>query len=100
MEDEVKSLRKSLLDIKGIDRKSNTFLGINEDIKKWATFMPLLNELKDPSMIVDDGRHWKKVKTLVEKEFDVDGTLLIQTIWDMKLFNFKDEIEDITDTAK
>ena len=65
MEDEVKSLRKQLLDIKGVDRKSNTFLGINEDIKKWATFMPLLNELKDPSMIVEDGRHWKKVKTLV-----------------------------------
>lgn len=65
MEDEVKALRKQLLEIKGIDRKSNTFLGINDDIKKWATFMPLLNELKDPSMIVEDGRHWKKVKTLV-----------------------------------
>lgn len=72
MEDEVKSLRKQLLDIKGIDRKSNTFLGINEDIKKWATFMPLLNELKDPSMIVEDGRHWRKVRSLVKKEFEVD----------------------------
>jgi len=61
MEDEVKSLRKALLDIKGVDRKSNTFLGISEDIKKWATFMPLLNELKDPSMNVEDGRHWAKV---------------------------------------
>jgi len=100
MEDEVKSLRKQLLEIKGIDRKSNTFLGINEDIKKWATFMPLLNELKDPSMIVEDGRHWKKVKTLVQQEFEVDDSLFIQKIWDMKLFNFKDEIEDVTDTAK
>jgi dynein heavy chain len=77
MEDEVKSLRKQLLDIKGVDRKSNTFLGINEDIKKWATFMPLLNELKDPSMIVEDGRHWKKVRDLVQKNFEVDNTLLI-----------------------
>lgn len=65
MEEEVKSLRKQLLDIKGLDRKSNTFLGINDDIKKWATFMPLLNELNDPSMIVEDGRHWNKVRTLV-----------------------------------
>jgi len=40
-------------------------LGISEDIKKWATFMPLLNELKDPSMIVEDGRHWAKVIKLV-----------------------------------
>ena len=65
MEEEVKSLRKQLLDIKGLDRKSNTFLGINDDIKKWATFMPLLNELNDPSMLVEDGRHWNKVRTLV-----------------------------------
>jgi len=65
MEDEVKALRKALLDIKGLDRKSNTFLGISEDIKKWATFMPLLNELKDPSMDVADGRHWSKVRKVV-----------------------------------
>jgi len=77
MEDEVKSLRKALLDIKGVDRKSNTFLGISEDIKKWATFMPLLNELKDPSMNVEDGRHWAKVIKTVQKEFTVDENLLI-----------------------
>jgi dynein heavy chain len=65
MDDEVKSLRKTLLEIKGVDRKSNTFLGISEDIKKWATFMPLLNELKDPSMLVEDGRHWAKVRKVV-----------------------------------
>lgn len=100
MEDEVKSLRKQLLEIKGIDRKSNTFLGINDDIKRWATFMPLLNELKDPSMIVEDGRHWAKVTTLVNKHFNVDDQLSIKTIWDLKLYQFKDEVEDITDTAK
>jgi dynein heavy chain len=77
MEEEVKTLRKQLMDIKGVDRKSNTFMGINEDIKKWATFMPLLNELKDPSMLVEDGRHWAKVKNLVKKEFSVDENLII-----------------------
>jgi len=65
MDDEIKGLRKNLLDIKGIDRKSNTFLGISEDIKKWATFMPLLNELKYPSMEVEDGRHWANVRKCV-----------------------------------
>jgi len=50
MDDEVKRLRKQLLDIKGIDRKVNTYLGINEDIKKWSTFIPLLSELKDKAM--------------------------------------------------
>jgi dynein heavy chain len=65
MDDEVKKLRKELVDIKGLDRRSNTFIGINDDIKKWATFLPLLTELKDPSMEVEDGRHWNKVRTLV-----------------------------------
>ena len=53
--------------IKGVDRKSNTFVGISEDIKKWATFLPLLAELKDKSMDVEDGRHWAKVRNCVKK---------------------------------
>jgi len=64
MDDEVKKLRKELTDIKGLDRKSNTFIGINEEIKKWATFLPLLADMKDPSMIVEDDRHWNKIRKL------------------------------------
>lgn len=61
------------MDIKGLDRKVNTYFGLNEDIKKWATFIPLLAELKDKAMeeiteVEKDGqtvtikRHWEKVK--------------------------------------
>jgi len=61
------------MDIKGLDRKINTYFGLNEDIKKWATFIPLLAELKDKAMeeiteVEKDGqlvkikRHWEKVK--------------------------------------
>jgi len=77
MEDEVKGLRKVLSDIKGIDRKSNTYLGLNDEIKKWATFLPLLTELKDPSMIVDDDRHWAKVRKETNSDFKVDDKLEI-----------------------
>lgn len=56
MEDEIKKLKKSLLDQKAIDRRANAFVGINEDIKRWGTFLPLLGELKDPSMEVEDGK--------------------------------------------
>jgi len=66
MEDEIKKLKKSLLDQKAIDRRANAFVGINEDIKRWGTFLPLLGELKDPSMEVEDGRHWKKLKDIVK----------------------------------
>jgi len=66
MEDEIKKLKKTLLDQKSIDRRANAFVGINEDIKRWGTFLPLLGELKDPSMEVEDGRHWKKLKDIVK----------------------------------
>lgn len=47
MEDEIKKLRKFLIDMKGIDKRSNVFTGISDDLRKWATFIPLLSELKD-----------------------------------------------------
>lgn len=77
MDDDVKKLRKGLTDIKGVDRKSGTYQGLNEEIKKWAIFLPLLAELIDPAMIVEDGRHWAKVKNTVGKEFTVDEKLCL-----------------------
>lgn len=100
MEDEIKKLRKGLTDLRGIDKRSNAFTGITEELKKWATFLPLLGELKDPSMNSEDGRHWKKLKDLVKKEFEVSQELLLEIIWDLKLFDYKDGIEEITDQAK
>lgn len=100
MEDEIKKLRKQLVDLRGIDKRSNAYLGINEDLKRWATFLPLLGELKDPSMETEDGRHWKKLKQIVKQEFTVDENLQLQTVWDLKLFDFKDGIEEITDQSK
>jgi dynein heavy chain len=66
MDEEVKKLRKGLTDIKGVDRKSNVYQGLNDEIKKWGVFIPLIAELKDGSMIVDDDRHWRKVRDLVK----------------------------------
>lgn len=100
MEDDIKKLRKGLTDLRGIDKRSNAFIGITEELKKWATFLPLLGELKDPSMNSDDGRHWKKLKVIVKKEFEVIPDLLLEVIWDLKLFDYKDGIEEITDQAK
>jgi dynein heavy chain len=97
MEDEIKKLRKTLIDQKQIDRRANAFVGIAEDLKRWMTFLPLLGELRDSSMEVEDGRHWKKLKDIVKQEFEVDDNLELKTVWDLKLFDFKDGIEDITD---
>jgi len=48
-------------------------------------------------MVTDDSRHWKKLKELVGKEFLIDESLQLQTVWDLELFNYKEGIEDITD---
>lgn len=66
MEDDIKKLRKGLIDLRGIDKRSNAFLGIADELKRWGTFLPLLGELKDPSMDAEDGRHWKKLKDMVK----------------------------------
>jgi dynein heavy chain len=66
MEDEIKKFRKYLIDMKGIDKRSNAFVGISDDLRKWATFIPLLQELKDNAMNTSDGRHWKEVKSVVK----------------------------------
>lgn len=69
-------------------------------MKKWNTFLPLMTELKDVSMVVDDDRHWNKMKKLLKKEFNVDEHLTLREVWDFKLYEFKDGIEEITDQAK
>lgn len=47
-----------------MDRKSNVFQGIQEEVKRWVVFLPLLAELKDPAMQTDDNRHWDKIREI------------------------------------
>jgi dynein heavy chain len=100
MEDEIKKFRKFLIDMKGIDKRSNVFTGISDDLRKWATFIPLLSELKDPSMNTSDSRHWKEVKAVVKQDFNIGDEMELEVIWNLKLFDYKDRIEEITEQAK
>lgn len=60
-EEENKGMMKSLKDIK-VDRKSNCFLGINDLIKNWSIFLPLVSQVKEESM---RPRHWDLLKKAV-----------------------------------
>ena len=55
----------NIIDMRNIDKRCNTFVGINGDLKNWAIFLPLLGELKDPSIETKDDRHWNRIKELV-----------------------------------
>jgi dynein heavy chain len=100
IEDEVKKLRNGLQPIKISDRKCSAFMGISSDIKNWSIFIPMVSDLKDPSMEVEDARHWKKIKEAVKQEFTLDDKLELVRIWDLRLFDIKDQVEEITDQAK
>lgn len=93
-------MRTGLNPIKVADRKCNTFTGIQEEIKRWSIFIPMISDLKHDSMITPDGRHWKKVKDTVKQDFSVDDNLQLKLLWYLRLYDYKETIEEICEIAK
>lgn len=61
MEEDVKNVFKKLRDLKA-DKRCNAYLGIQDEIKKWLVFLPLIGELRNDAM---RDRHWKAIKDKV-----------------------------------
>jgi len=93
MEDEVKNRFKILKEMK-CDKKCNTYIGIQEDIKKWLVFLPLISDLRDPSM---RDRHWNALKVKVQKDFTVDDKLILRDVYNLNLNKYLEDVEEITD---
>jgi dynein heavy chain len=100
MEDEIKKMRTGLQPIKIADRKCNTFVGISEEIKRWSIFIPMISDLKHESMTTVDDRHWSKVKHTVKQDFVVDQNLELKKLWLLRLFDYKEAIEEFCEIAK
>jgi dynein heavy chain len=81
MEEGVKKLLASLKNMK-VDKRADAYDGLMKEIKKWLIFLPLIGELRDPSMC---DRHWAMIQELVKKEFAVDDSLYLRDIYDMNL---------------
>jgi len=96
MEDEVKNKFKSLKEMR-CDKKSNAYVGIQEDIKKWLVFLPLISDLRDPAM---RDRHWDSLKVKVQKDFTVDDQLLLRDVYNLNLNKYQEDVEEITDQAR
>jgi len=96
MEDEVKKNQKSLKEMK-VDKKSNAYLGINDEIKKWLIFLPLIAELRDDGM---RPRHWNSIREKVGVQFADPQTLALRDIYNLNLNKFQEDVEDITEQAK
>lgn len=95
MEEEVKNLERTLKGMK-CDKKCNAYIGILEEIKKWLKFLPLVSQLRDPSM---RDRHWQMVKDKLNNQFAVDDSLTLGYIANLDVTRYADDIEEITDQA-
>jgi dynein heavy chain len=100
MEDEIKKMRQGLQPIKINDRKCSAFLGISEEIKRWSIFIPMITDLKHESMVTPDQRHWTKVKDTLKQKFDVNENLELNLLWNLRLFDYKETIEELCEIAK
>jgi len=96
MEDEIKALFKKLKEVK-VDRKCDAYLGIQDVVKKWVTFLPLAGELRDPAM---RPRHWTQLMELCGKSITVTPDILLRDMWNLELHKFSDAVEDTADQAK
>jgi len=81
MEEDVKTTFKVLKEMK-VDKKCNAYIGIQEDIKRWLVFLPLISELRDEAM---RPRHWKQIKDKVQKDFEVNEKLLLKDVYNLNL---------------
>jgi dynein heavy chain, axonemal len=96
MEDEVKNRFKALKEMR-CDKKCNAYLGIQEEIKKWLVFLPLISDLRDPAM---RDRHWTSLKNKVQKDFNVDDKLILRDVYNLNLNKYQEDVEEITDQAR
>jgi dynein heavy chain len=96
MEDEIKALFKKLKEVK-VDRKCDAYLGIQDVVKKWVTFLPLAGELRDPAMRT---RHWTQLMELCGKSITVTPDILLRDMWNLELHKFSEAVEDTADQAK
>ena len=101
MQEEVKTLAKRLTQMTGIDKKSDVFRGIMKEIKNWSQFLPIVEELRKDAMNVEDDRHWKQFKEVLETDLDLNGETLLEVFWKFEIYGAKvrEEIEYITEQA-
>ena len=98
-----KNLGNALKTLKGVDRRCDAYVKITKAIANWNVFLPIISDLKEKYMETEDGRHWKKVKDEVANEkdgkggeFEINDELILDTIYELNMFNHKDNLEEIT----
>ena len=79
-----------------VDKRSNAYIGILEEIKKWLKFILLVGPLRDPAM---RDRHWQTIRDKVNVQFVIDSNLKLKNIWDLELGKIAEDVEEVADQA-
>lgn len=76
-----------------VDKKSNTYMGVLDEIKKWLVFLPMIQELRDEAM---RDRHWDMIRAKVGNFAD-PNTLKLSDVFDLNLNKYQDDVLDVTE---
>ena len=73
------------------------FKGLEDAVKNMMTALPLVEELKHPSM---RDRHWKQLMRATGKSFTMNENFSMGDLLALKLFDFVEEVAEIVDRAQ
>lgn len=79
-------------------REFSSYTQLKKDIENFQLILPLLQELSKDSI---KARHWDEVMNICDTQFEIVGNpdFKLQSLLDINLVSFKDEIEEVTDGA-
>lgn len=97
MEDASKAFVKEVRAINKVIRDEDCFKGLDAMVKAFTTSLPLVAELRSPSM---RDRHWAALMEATQKDINLqDPSFSLQQLLDLELHKFEEEVGDIVDQA-
>jgi len=99
--DEMEEVTKNFIKfVKSMDKSIRThdaYINLDAESKKFMSSIPLIADLKHPSM---RDRHWDAVKKVTKSSFTVDASFKLSSLIDIGLFNFEEDISEIVNGAQ
>eukprot|EP01048_Picozoa_sp_COSAG05_P013037 COSAG05_NODE_1351_length_5113_cov_3.061827_1_plen_1457_part_00 len=94
---ECKSLMKTVKALDKYVKNWDCYHGLEDSVKNMITALPLVEELKNPSM---RDRHWKQLMRATNRSFTMDKNFSLGDLLNLQLFDFVEQVADIVDRAQ
>jgi len=97
IEDGAKGLYKQLRGLDKFVKQSNTYLETEKRVKNFMSTIPLVSDLRHPSM---RDRHWAMLMDLTGVKFVIDDKFKLDNLLALGLHNFEDDVGEIVNRAQ